>query len=256
MNQKSDKIFSGLLIRLDDIAANMNWTLMEKAENLFDKFSVKPILGVIPNNQDKQLLVYEKKGDFWKKVYNWQKKGWEISMHGSDHVYLKDSQKKDFFNYGGKSEFWDQPLEIQKKKIKDGLKIFKEHHIKCRSFFAPNHSYDHNTFEALKSCGINEVIDGYGLFPYISEDIKFIPQLFYKLINLPIGIQTTQIHLNYWNDNDFENFEKFLEKNKESIITYDQAISNIKYNFTNKLSRNFLKNALYSIRLIKSINKS
>ena len=74
MNQKSDKIFSGLLIRLDDIAANMNWTLMEKAENLFDKFSVKPILGVIPNNQDKQLLVYEKKGDFWKKVYNWQKR--------------------------------------------------------------------------------------------------------------------------------------------------------------------------------------
>ena len=52
--------------------------------------------------------------------------------------------------------------------------------------------YDFNTFKALKLSGINQVIDGYGLVPFIFNDIKFIPQLFYKLFFLPLGVQSTQ----------------------------------------------------------------
>ena len=49
------------LIRLDDIAENMNWEMMDQTERLFDRFDVKPVLGVIPNNQDPELLLYPKK---------------------------------------------------------------------------------------------------------------------------------------------------------------------------------------------------
>ncbi len=52
---------TGILIRLDDIAENMNWDLMEKSEDLFDKYKIKPVLGVIPNNKDSELLSYPKK---------------------------------------------------------------------------------------------------------------------------------------------------------------------------------------------------
>ena len=41
---------TGILIRLDDIAENMNWPLMKKCELLFDKYNIKPLLGVIPGN--------------------------------------------------------------------------------------------------------------------------------------------------------------------------------------------------------------
>ncbi len=51
---------TGILIRLDDIAENMNWDLMKKSELLFDKHKIKPLLGVIPNNKDSQLLTYPK----------------------------------------------------------------------------------------------------------------------------------------------------------------------------------------------------
>ena len=37
----------------------------------------------------------------------------------------------------------------------------------------------------------------------------FIPQLFYKEIFLPFSIQSTQIHLNNWDDDYFKNFENF-----------------------------------------------
>ena len=242
---------TGILIRLDDIAENMNWDLMKKSELLFEKYQIKPVLGVIPNNKDNDLLSYPKKNDFWEKVREWKNKGWEISMHGSTHVYDTNSKNKDYFGYGGGSEFCEHSLEIQMSKIKEGLKKFNEEKIRVRSFFAPNHTYDKNTFAALKNSGINEIIDGYGLMPYTENGIKFIPQLFYKVIALPFGIQSTQIHLNYWKQDDFDNFEKFIIRNSNKIITYDQAIKKINDNLFYKLINILTKKTVLIKRIIK-----
>ena len=239
-----------VLIRIDDIAENMNWEIMNKCENLFLKYNIKPILGVVPNNKDPIFLNFPKENNFWRRIKNWQNNGWEISMHGYSHIYENETFKKDFFSIGGKSEFFGKNLEEQTSKIKKGLSIFKENKIKVRSFFAPNHTYDKNTFLALKNCGINQVIDGYGIKPYYEMDIKFIPQLFYKLYVVPFGIQTFQIHLNYFKERDFEIFENFIEKNSNKIITYDQAIKKISDSFSSKMIRLISKKILQTKRLI------
>ena len=67
-------------------------------------------------------------------------------MHGFTHVYDKETNKKDFFNYGGRSEFFGHSYDEQFKRIKKSLEIFKKENIEIRSFFAPNHTYDQNTF--------------------------------------------------------------------------------------------------------------
>lgn len=242
---------TGILIRIDDIAENMNWDLMEKSELLFEKYKIKPVLGVIPNNKDSEFLSYPKKKDFWEQVRIWRNKGWEITMHGFNHVYDKTCKNEDYFGYGGGSEFFGHPLEVQMLKIKNGLKKFNEEKIKIRSFFAPNHTYDKNTFTALKNSGINEIIDGYGLMPYTENGINFIPQLFYKVFALPFGIQTTQIHLNYWKQKDFDNFEKFIIKNSNKIITYDQALEKINNNLFYKIINILIKKVLQIKRFIK-----
>ena len=84
-----------------------------------------------------------------------------------------------------------------------------------------------NTFNALKESGINEVIDGYGLMPYEENEIKFIPQLFYKVYALPFGIQSTQIHLNNWNDNYFDKFEIYLSKT--TLKSFTKSVINHKF---------------------------
>ena len=173
-------------------------------------------------------------------------------MHGCHHLYDKETNKKDYFEYGGKSEFYGQEYDVQKKKIKDGLKKFNDEKINIRSFFAPNHTYDLNTFRALTFLGIKNVIDGYGLMPYYEKEIIFIPQLFYKEIILPFGIQATQIHLNYWNDKDFKQFEQFIEKNKENFITFDEAINKVNNGLFYKIIRSSMKKTLKLIRLIKN----
>jgi len=221
---------TGILIRLDDVAENMNWPLMRRCEKLFDKYNIKPLLGVISNNKDEQLLSYPKNDTFWSQVRIWKEKKWEISMHGYTHVYDTETHKKDYFNYGGKSEFFGHTYEEQFLRIKKSLEIFKRENVKIRSFFAPNHTYDLNTLIALKNNNIFNIIDGYGLMPFNKNNINFIPQLFYKEIALPFRIQSTQVHLNYWKEEDFLRFEKFIIKNNTKIISFEEALKKVNQN--------------------------
>jgi len=237
--------YTGLLIRIDDVTECMNWDFMDKCENLFDRYKIRPLLGVIPLNEDPELLKFPQNKLFWKRVNDWKNKGWEITMHGCNHLYTQKSDKKDIFNYGGNSEFYGLDYDSQLEKIQKGLERFKKEKIDIRSFFAPNHIYDSNTLKALKVSNIKIIIDGYGLFPYYKNEILFIPQLFYKEVLLPFGIQSTQIHLNEWNNKKLENFQIFIEKNSHKIIDLDYIINianpNQVQNFTNYAVEKTLK---------------
>ena len=243
--------YTGLLIRMDDISENMNWALMDKCEKLFDKFKIKPLLGIIPINKDPELLKLPKNDRFWERVENWKNKGWEITMHGCNHLYTQKSDKNDIFNYGGNSEFYGLDYSMQLNKIKAGLEEFKKREIKVRSFFAPNHIYDSNTLKALKDSDIKIIIDGYGLFPYYKNEILFIPQLFYKEIFLPFGIQSTQMHINEWNDEAYKNFEIFVKKNYSKILNLNNIIEVTNPNSLQNLTNYLVEKTLKTVRLFK-----
>ncbi len=245
---------TGFLIRLDDIAKNMNWEMMHKCEILFDKYNIKPVLGVIANNQDVQLKSYPSNEEFWNKIRTWKKKGWEISIHGYSHEYKKVTNKNDYFGHGGNSEFYGLSFEDQKEKIEKAIKKFNEEEIQVKSFFAPNHSYDLNTLKALKECGIKNIIDGYGLMPYSKMGLNFIPQLFYKLLILPFGIQSSQLHINDWKDSEFMEFSKFIEKNSAKIITFNQALLKINNSMFYNLINILIEKILKLFRILKSNN--
>ena len=246
-------INTGLLLRIDDVAENMNWKYMDKSEKLFDKINVKPLVGIIPENKDPSLLSFPKNPFFWQRVKSWQEKGWEISMHGFNHLYDSKTKFKDYFGYGGDSEFFGHNYNHQFKKIKLGKEKLLSEGLKVNSFFAPNHTYDKNTFLALSNNNIEVIIDGYGLFPYSEHNLTFIPQLFHKeTIMLPFGFQTTQIHLNNWEEKYFNKFQSFLVKNKGRIMTYHQVLNKTSNSKLKKLIRNFLKLTLLNVRKFKN----
>ena len=242
---------TGILIRIDDVCENMDWELMKKLELLFDQFSIKPVLGVIPNNKDGEFLSFSRNDNFWEQVRKWQDKGWVIVQHGYTHIYDKLCRKKsDYFNYGGGSEFFGHSLDTQETRIKKGLEKFKKEKINIRAFFAPNQTYDQNTFIALKNNGITEIIDGYGLMPYTENNIKFIPQLFEKVVLLPFGIQSTKLHPHTWKEIDYLNLKKFIEKNSKKVITYDQALAKVNDNLFYKLLR-FLTTKVLKLKRLR-----
>tara|TARA_Y100001960_G_scaffold189171_1_gene198340 strand:- start:749 stop:1216 length:468 start_codon:yes stop_codon:yes gene_type:complete len=152
--------------------------------------------------------------------------------------------------YGGDSEFVGLSFEEQQKKINLGLEIFKKKGFDVKVFFAPNHTFDYNTIKACKSLGFKSIIDGYGLTPYYENEILFIPQLFYKLYSLPFGIQTIQLHLNYFSSDDYLNLEKFVKKNKEKIITFNEACEAERNLLSDKIIRLTIKKILKAKRVI------
>jgi len=249
--KKISSKYTRLLIRMDDISDCMNWKIMDMCEILFDKYNIKPLLGIIPLNKDPELLKLSKNTQFWNRVESWERKGWEITMHGCNHLYTQKSFKKDIFNYGGHSEFYGLDYLTQLNKIKIGLEEFKKRKINIRSFFAPNHIYDENTLKALKDSGIKIIIDGYGLFPFYKNEILFIPQLFYKEIFLPFGIQSTQLHINEWNENKFENFSLFISKYYKKIVDLNYVIEIANPNKIQNCLNYLVEKSLKTIRFFR-----
>jgi len=242
---------TGYIFRLDDIAPNMNWGMMEKVKKLFIENDVKPILGVIPKNEDDELKKYPMCDfNFWNEIKNLNNQGWQIAMHGYEHLYDKYCKKNDYMGYGGRSEFVGHSYETQFKKLYSGLEVFRKQDLQVKIFFAPNHTFDHYTVQACKKLGFETIIDGYGLVPYYENDILFIPQLFYKLYYLPFGIQTIQLHINYFSEKDFFKLKNFIIKNKKKIISYKKACEAERDSTTDRMIRVLIKKTLQFKRII------
>ena len=96
---------TGILIRIDDVCENMDWNKMRHLESLFDKYSIKPVIGVIPNNKDDFFLTIREMKIFGSKLENGIKWDGRLQCTGT-RIFMTDFVKKaDYFNYGGGSEF-------------------------------------------------------------------------------------------------------------------------------------------------------
>jgi hypothetical protein len=85
-----------------------NWL---KIEEILIKFDIKPMVGVIPDNRDKEMFIDDFDPLFWEKVKHWQKKDWTIAMHGCEHTYHTTDGGVNPVNRI--SEFAGLPLEEQ-----------------------------------------------------------------------------------------------------------------------------------------------
>lgn len=210
------------LIRLDDASEYMDIQRWIQIEVLLDKYNIKPIVGIIPNNQDEEFVCkYEKYFGFWDKVQDWQKKGWEIALHGYTHVYLSNCSGINPMH--NRSEFAGLSLEEQKMKINNGVKVFKEHEIEAKIFFAPSHTYDWNTIEALRAeSNIRIISDTIANDIYKIEDFYFIPQQSGHVQRLPFKVVTFCYHPNNMTEQDFKIFSNFIEKNREEFCNFKE----------------------------------
>jgi hypothetical protein ELI_2404 len=217
------------LLRLDDACDTMNLKKWSRIEEILDKYKILPLIALIPNNRDKNMIKQVKIQNFECIIERWKNKGWEIGQHGYDHCYLNSCGGINPVNF--RSEFAGVSLEKQLEKIQLGKKIMLEkYNIESNIFIAPSHTFDENTIIALKKNNIFKISDGKFLYPYKYKDVVFIPQQvgdFRKIIFS--GIWTFCYHPNEMQENDFKKFEKFLEKNKDKFITFkDIDLTNLK----------------------------
>ena len=205
------------IIRLDDACPTMNTKQWDRIESLLDKYKIKPVVAVIPHNEDISMFKENEDIYFWEKVNRWKKKGWLIALHGYNHVYCTEGAGLVPFNK--RSEFAGLSYEKQAKKIKEGIKIFNQNNIDTNIWVAPSHSFDLDTIKALKNySNINIINDGIAIFPFERYGLKWIPQQFWLFRKMPFGVWTSCFHPNNMTDKEFEKLESFLKKNNKDFL--------------------------------------
>ena len=208
---------SKYILRLDDASDYMDIEKWQRMEDLLGKYNIKPLVGIIPENQDSTLVgVYERDPLFWDKVTCWKEKGWELALHGCNHKYITEEGGMNPVNR--RSEFAGVSLEEQCKKIRTGMKIFREHGIEPRVFFAPSHTFDQNTLEALKKeSNIRIISDTVANDVYYQDGFYFIPQQSGKVRKLPFKVCTFCYHPNMMKEGDFELLEEFIAQHQSEF---------------------------------------
>jgi len=211
--------------RIDDVSNYMSNDNFLKIELLFKKYNIKPLIGVIPNNEDKKLIKFgEVEFDFWKKIRKLQKTGWTVAMHGSNHVY--ETKESGILKYPKKSEFSGLSIYKQRKKIKEGIKIFNSESVYSNIFMAPSHSFDNITIKILEAEGFKYITDGLFICNFKLNDfnIQFIPQVSSKIIPVFFNTQTICLHPNNWSSEDFLILEKEIIKYRKHIVDFENLL--------------------------------
>lgn len=231
------------LIRLDDAAENLNidnWIRMEK---LLDKYNIKPIYGIIPKNEDEELLKYNKCEEFYNIIKRWNRKEWTPALHGYNHKFITNSSGINPVNK--KSEFAGINLTEQRYKIKEGIKILNNLGIYPKIFFAPAHTFDENTLIALKKeSNIKVISDMIANDIFFENDFWFIPQQSGKCRKLPFKLVTFCYHPNVMNEYDFQYLEEFLKKN----INKFGSFKDIEFKKRKRNIFDYLINRIYFLR--------
>lgn len=211
------------LIRLDDACPYMDRDKWGRAEDILSRYNIRPLVGVIPDNQDSKTMIMEDDGRFQETIDRWKEKGWSFALHGYNHVCGSQGGLKGLNPFWKRSEYAGLPLEVQKKKIQEGLVKLRQYQIEPEYFFAPSHTFDSNTLETLRQDSqIRIVSDTIAFAPYRKGEFVFIPQVSGHCSKMSIpGIYTFCLHPNSMKEKDFVALDSFCKCFAKNFISFD-----------------------------------
>jgi predicted deacetylase len=212
------------LVRFDDLCPTMNWETWAAIEKILIESGVKPILAVVPDNQDAHLQVAPAHPQFWQEVRRWQNQGWTIGLHGYQHRYV--TAEAGIIGLNNYSEFAGLPPEEQEAKLQNGLEIFRREGVNAEVWIAPAHSFDAETVGALKKSGVHFINDGFFIFPRVdAHGILWVPQQLWGFRPAPLGVWTVCFHHNEWSPEDLANFRNDIKNYKNTITSFNEVIN-------------------------------
>ena len=210
-----------LLFRLDDVTPCQNWENFERLHELFRKYQIAPVIGVVPDNQDPKLCIGEPKQNFTQYLDQLvREEGWVIAQHGYTHTYV--NRNGGMLKVNRQSEFAGLPYEEQFDKLRKGQEFLQKQGLCATMFMAPAHTYDKNTLRALQELGFTWVTDGYTDHAYRRFGLVFIPCTVSKpIIPGKNRVNTVCYNPNMMTEEEFEELEQFLEQHAQVCKSFD-----------------------------------
>jgi hypothetical protein len=201
----------------------MRWDIWSEIEARLMQLNIKPILAVVPDNQDPVLQAAPPINDFWQRVRHWQDLGWTIALHGYHHLYV--ARAGGLVSTRKKSEFASLAADVQEEKLRRGIEVFVAERIKSRVWIAPGNAFDAVTVSLLPEVGIDIISAGWFWRPFIGpNEMTWLPCQLSILRPAPPGLWTVCYHHNSWTKSSILEFEQHLQNYSDRIITLDESL--------------------------------
>lgn len=235
------------LLRLDDLCPSADRQALEQILALVCAHAIRPILAVIPENQDPHLESSSPDPEFWHKMREFESTGSAIALHGYRHLCV--ARGKSLIPLHRHTEFAGLPLDEQRRMLRAGLQILRGHGLHPALWVAPRHGFDKNTLAALREEGIRYLSDGLARIPFLRGGVVWIPQQLWAPASRRKGLWTICLHPNSMTQAQIDSLEAFLEKHSGQFTSFDCIRSEFAPEALNAREVLFQAAALWRLRL-------
>jgi predicted deacetylase len=193
---------------------------------LIERHGIKPILGIIPDNQDRKLNLSPPDANFWAQMRALESAGATIALHGYQH--LCDSTGKSMLGLHRKSEFAGISRDMQRNWIQNGLRILREQGLKPTVWIAPRHGFDELTLSVLRGEGVHVLSDGFARMPFLRQGVTWIPQQLWSPVKKQKGLWTICIHPNTVGEKLVTQLDRFLQGNGAQFTSVERVLEEMR----------------------------
>jgi predicted deacetylase len=211
------------LLRFDDLCPTMDRGRWKRFRGLIERFGVRPILAVIPDNCDPELDHDPPYSGFWEEMRALETGGAAIGLHGYRHLCMRAGRS--LIPMHGRTEFAGASLEMQRSWIEAGLGMLRERGLRPQVFVAPRHGLDQVTLRVLREVGIGLVSDGFARQPFRHLGLVWIPQQVWEPVEKESGLWTICLHSNSATDQDVAALEAFLARFSGQFTSVDRVLA-------------------------------
>jgi predicted deacetylase len=239
------------LFRLDDASPFSDSTKWKAIEEIFQRYKILPIVAVIPENKDSDLLHQKYNPNFWNQVRDWDNKGWTIAIHGYQHLFHKVRHLQNIIPFYNRSEFSGLSLLEQQEKIRRAQEIFLKNGLNPKVWVVPGHAFDNNTLQALANeTNIKIVSDGISLFPYHKKEFYFLPQQLWSIKKKKFGIWTICLHPDNMSNEEINDLE--LQLSLQDVYKNILSVKDVAFKKNDKTILDICFSALFYSRFFAS----
>jgi len=211
------------LLRFDDLCPTIEYDRWQSCLSLIEEFGLKPILAVIPDNQDKELNLSPPDPEFWPWLRAMEAAGATIALHGYRHLCA--SQGESLLPLHHHTEFAGVPEVTQRRWIREGRGILRDQGLNPTIFVAPRHGFDCATLRALRMEGFPLLSDGFARVPFNRGGITWIPQQLWGPVEKSSGLWTICIHSNLIHVAQVDELRAFIREHAAQFTSLDRVLA-------------------------------
>ena len=217
------------IFRWDDVSPHQDKRKFQSLVDLFIKYGVPAVLGVVPRNTDKEIMFDGMpEPEFADQLRTLANSGWEIAQHGYQH--LKHTENGGILGLNAASEFAGRDYADQLADIETGRRILRDYGFDPVTFIPPWHSYDKLTLQALAAAGFGILSDGRFLYPRMESGLLQLPQVFWtvprkiSLLERLGAVYTICLHPHLITQDDLKRLELFFAAGKSRMAVASSFI--------------------------------